>query len=179
MQRNENAVTQEHATTVLFEPKKRLLCSARLFVFWIVLVVFLCSAQTIYTTAGCEAAMSGAILFYFFFLKKKKRPTIELACSGMQNCNQSKWWIGRCGWMLLPVFFWGLAVQFHSSQVSVSVCCWAVMCKLCPNCNCKSCMRVGYNLGCYWVVQVQLFGVKAVCRCWIQVQQKSGAWSKI
>ena len=71
----------------------------------------MCSAQTIYTTAGCGAAISGAILFYFF-LKKKKRPTIELACSGMQNATKANDELAVVVECFCPCFFGGWPFSF-------------------------------------------------------------------
>jgi hypothetical protein len=55
--------------------------------------------------------MSGAILF-FFFLKKKKRPTIELACSGMQNATKANDELAVVVECFCPCFFGGWPFSF-------------------------------------------------------------------
>ena len=135
MQRNENAVTQEHATTVLFEPKKRLLCSARLFVFWIVLVGFLCSAQTIYTTAGCGLRRGCDIGGYFilFFLKRKKGQQLNWRVAGCKTATKANDELAVVVECFCPCFFGGWPFSFTVLPGFSFSFCWA---------RCASCVQI-------------------------------------
>lgn len=129
MQRNENAVTQEHPTTVLIVLLKKIVLFFPSFCFWIVLIGFfvLCSIHQKYDGGLCGFAGCGVFLIFYFFGKRGQQLNWRTVGCKMQVNQNAKLILGLnafarifLGW--LPSFSFSFSFCFFGRDVQVASC---------------------------------------------------------
>ena len=115
--------------------------------YWVFCAVCPSAQSTKNTTAGCGPCGSVFLIFYFCWKRGQQLNWRTAGCK--MQVNQNAELVFGLNAFARIFLGWSAPTGF-SCQFSRFL--WS--CKLCSNCNCKSWMGVGYNLGCSLVVQV-------------------------